>query len=189
MLINRLFRVGLISLLLLLAPLSAMSQISPFEVKSANTQLNGNVFFLNAVFDISLPAYITSAVDQGFKLPILMEVEIYKQKNYWFDQRVIYIKQQYQLDYHPLLDRISVYDINSGSELFYSSLAEAIQKISVVLNFPMLDKNNLSENEAYKSRLRIGIDLEELPIPLKSSSLWENNWDLASDWYEWVVVE
>ena len=32
---------------------------------------------------------------------------------------------------------------------------------------------------------RFGIDTEELPLPLKSSSLWDNDWDLTSDWFEW----
>ena len=33
-----------------------------------------------------------------------------------------------------------------------------------------------------------GIDSDELPLPLKSSSLWDNDWDLKSDWYEWEVI-
>ena len=37
-------------------------------------------------------------------------------------------------------------------------------------------------------RIRFGIDTDELPQPLKASALWDNDWDLQSDWYEWEVV-
>ena len=52
----------------------------------------------------------------------------------------------------------------------------------------MLDIGNLAADQAYYARVRFGIDTDELPLPLKSSSLWDNDWDLQSDWFEWKVV-
>jgi hypothetical protein len=159
-----------------------------FTVRSASTQLNDNVYFLNAVMEAQLPEYIRSAVDQGFELPISMEIEFYRARSLWFDERIIYIKQQYRIRYHTLLDVVSVYDVNAGMSRYFANLDEALDRLMVVYNSPILDRNNLEAEQEYRGRLRFGIDSEELPLPLKSSSLWRNNWELASDWFEWELA-
>jgi len=158
-----------------------------FGVESASTRLDGDVYFLNTVFRIDLPDYITTALSQGFELPLVMEIDVYKHRSLWFDSRAVYIKQQYKIHYHLLLDAVSIFDVNAGSRSFYSTIDEAVEKLSVLIKYPMLDNNNLQQDKTYQVRLRFGIDISELPIPLKSSSLWKNDWALSSDWYEWMV--
>lgn len=159
-----------------------------FEVVSVNSKLNESVYFLNAVFEINLPGYIDSAVDQGFDLPLIMEIENFRQRRMWFDEQVVYIKQQYLLRYHTLIDAVSILDRNAGSRLYYASLDEAIAQLSVLIDYPALDNNSLREGEFYRARIRFGIDSSELPLPLKSSSLWKNNWDLKSKWVDWNLT-
>ena len=175
-------------LCLLLSPLTANDKAT-FEVKAASTQRDGAVYFLNAVFIINFPHYIIESFEQGFDLPILMEVEVYRDRNFWVDEQVVYIKQQYRLQYHPVLDSISIFNVNLGSLQYFNSLNDAVNQLSVLLGFPMLDRNNLIAGEAYYARMRLGINELELPIPLKSSALWDNDWDLVSEWFEWVVSQ
>lgn len=177
---------GLLAVLMLLLPASARNH-TVFEIKSASTQLNGAVYFLNAVIDIHLPPYILAAFDQGFDLPLAMEVEVFEHNTYWLDKKIVSIKQKYQIQYHTLLDTVSVLNVNAGSVHYYATLKEALNGLSVVLNYPLLDNNALKSGEQYSARLRFGIDEAELPVPLKTSVLWERNWNLVSDWYEWEV--
>jgi len=97
------------------------------------------------------------------------------------------LKQQYLLQHQPMLDSYVVLDVNSSERHYFDDLDSAVEFIEVVYNYPMLDINNLAPNRKYYARLRFGIDSDELPLPLKSSSLWDNDWDLKSDWYEWEV--
>ena len=159
-----------------------------FIIKSASTNLKGTVYFLNMVSEIELPGYITAAFEQGFDIPLSMEVEVYNTKRFWLDKEIVYIKQQYRLKYHPMLDAVSILNVNAGRRFYYASLSEALSAVSVILGYPLLDDNNLVKNKTYRVRLRFGIDALELPIPLKSSSLWQNNWGLVSDWYQWEVT-
>lgn len=177
---------SLILLVICLRPSYAEDEAA-FMVSSVNSKLNETVYFINAVFEIRLPHYIKSAVDQGFDLPLVMELEGFRQRNLWFDEKVVYIKQQYQLRYHTLLDAVSILDINAGSRLYYASLEEAIAHLSVLIDYPALDNNSLQKGKFYSARIRFGIDTGELPLPLKSSSLWKNDWDLKSDWVEWEL--
>lgn len=83
----------------------------------------------------------------------------------------------------------AVFDRNTGQRRYYDVLYEAVQRLKVVYNYPMLDIDSLDYNRDYYARIRFGIDSDELPLPLKSSSPWENNWNLQSDWYEWDIGE
>ena len=173
--------------LLLMRPSYALAE-KEFVIKSASTQLNESVHFLNAVFEINLPEYISLAFDQGFDLPIALQIEVFRQRSFWLDEEVVTIKQKYRLQYHSMLDSISLLNVNAGSQLHFSSLEEALMHLTVLLNFPLLDNNALKDNEYYNARMNIGIDNAELPIPLKSSSLWKNDWSIVSEWYEWEIA-
>ena len=158
-----------------------------FVVESVNSQLNESVYFLNAVFSISLPDYIANAIEQGIELPLVMEIEAYRYRLLWFDKRIVYIKQQYRIGYDALLDEFSLFNVNAGMLRYYSSLEKALMSLTVLIDYPGLDNNALVPGEKYNMRLRFGIDSIELPLPLKSTSLLKNNWELKSDWFEWEL--
>ncbi len=171
---------------LLPGPARAEDQAA-FTIQSVNSQLHESVYFISAVFDIRLPGYIAKAVEEGFELPLAMEIEAYRRKTLWFDEQVVYIRQQFRINYHALLEEYSVLDVNAGMRNFFGSLDKALNHLTVLLDYPGLDGNTLLPDERYRVRLRFGIDGAELPLPLKSSSLWQNDWDLGSGWFEWEL--
>ncbi len=174
---------------LLLPGLPVMAQDrDPFIVTSAEFRLEQTLLSLDLVIDSEMPGYIEIAIDQGFAVPMMFEVEIRARTRYWFDDRVVSLKQQYLLHHQPILNSFVVLDINSSERHYFDSRADALGYLEVVYNYPMLDINNLAPEKEYYARARFGIDTDELPLPLKSSSLWDNDWDLQSDWYEWEIV-
>ena len=175
-------------MLLLLGLSTAARADDPFVVDRAELSLNDNLLLLDLVVDSEIPDYIGIALDQGFAVPMMFEFEIRARQAYWFDDRVVSLKQQYLLHYQPMLDAFVVFDVNASERHYFDDRKAAVHFIEVVYNYPMLDISNLAWNEEYYARVRFGIDTDELPQPLKSSSLWDNDWDLQSDWYEWEVM-
>lgn len=175
-------------MLLVVKPVVADVQ-KEFVIKSVNTQLNDSVYFLNAVFEINLPEYMIYSFEQGFVLPLAMEIEVSRKRGFWFNEDVVTIKQQYRIQYHVFRDLVSLFNVNAGNRLYFSSLKETLNQLTVLLNYPLLDNNALNQSESYIARLSFGIDNAELPIPLKSSSLLKNDWNITSDWYEWDVTQ
>ncbi len=178
---------ALILVLLPGAPATAQAS-DPFVIERAEFTIDENLLRLDLVVESELPGYITIAIDQGFAVPMMFEVEIRAVKHYWFDDKVVSLKQQYLLHHQPMLDSFVVFDINSSERHYFDSRKAAVHFAEVVYNYPMLDFDNLTPDRNYYARVRFGIDTDELPLPLKSSSLWDNDWDLTSDWYEWEVT-
>ncbi|MCP4982883.1 MAG: DUF4390 domain-containing protein [Gammaproteobacteria bacterium] len=177
---------GLVLMLTMVFPLAAQDR-DPFIVEHAEFELEQDVLMLSLMVDSEMPNYIAIAIDQGFAVPVMFEVEIRSEKSYWFDEKVVSLKQQYLLHHQPMLDSFVVLDVNSSERTYFDNRKAAVHSIEVVYNYPMLDINNLAADKDYYARIRFGIDTDELPLPLKSSSLWDNDWDLQSDWYEWEV--
>ncbi len=185
---GRFRRAVMAALLLLLAVTpSRAADGDPFVVRSAKFNLDESLMMLDLVIDSDIPNYISIAIEQGFSVPIMFEVEIRAHKRFWIDDRVVSLKQQYLLHHQPMLDSYVVFDVNSSERRYFDDRDTALRFIEVVYNYPLLDINNLAHDREYYARVRFGIDSDELPLPLKSSSLWDNDWDLKSDWYEWEV--
>ncbi len=178
---------GVLASLLLFVPLFAAEGGIAFRIQSADFSLNETLLELNSEIEIELPKYISIAIEQGFAVPLMFEVEILASKKYWLDEKLVSLKQQYQLHYLPMLSSYVIFDLNAGQRYYFDHLNQAVHYLRLVYNYPMLDIDNISDTRSYYARIRFGIDGDELPLPLKSSSLWDNDWGLRSDWYEWDI--
>jgi len=174
-----------LTLLMLAGGVSTADDAEPFVVRSAGFNLDQSLLLLDLVVDSEIPDYISIAIDQGFSVPIMFEVEILARKQYWFDDRIVSLKQQYQMHYQPMLNSYVVFDVNSSERRYFDNRRSAVRFVEVVYNYPMLNIRNLVPDREYYARVRFGIDSAELPLPLQSNTLWDSGWDLKSDWYEW----
>lgn len=167
---------------------SAWSEETPvFEIHSAMFGLEDTLLVLDAQIGIELPGYIAIAIDQGFAVPMSFEVEILESRKYWLDRKIISLKQQYLLHYLPMLDAYVVSDVNQGQRAYFENRDDAVNSMQAVSQYPMLDIGNFNAELNVYARMRFGLDSDELPLPLKSSSLWHNDWDLQSDWFSWEL--
>lgn len=158
-----------------------------FLVEDAEFQLNDSLLLLNAKVAIELPDYIAIAVDQGFAVPVSFEVEILRDRKYWLDRKIVSLKQQYVIHHLPMLNSYVIADVNQGHRAYFDSREEAVNSLQQISQYPMFDISNISADLKVYARMRFGLDSDELPLPLKSSSLWANDWDLQSEWFNWDI--
>lgn len=172
---------------LLISAVSIAQAESEFNIKTASFTMRDSLLLLDSTIEIELPKYINKAIDQGLAVPLMFEVEVLKYSQYWFDKKLLSLKQKYQLHYLPMLSSYAIYDVNADQRMYFNSRQEAVFYLEVVYAYPMFDITNINPSQPVYARLRVGIDVDELPLPLKSSSLWDNDWGLQSDWFEWEI--
>ena len=159
----------------------------PFVVKRAEFKLDESMLLLDLEIESNIPGFISLAIDQGFAVPMMFEIEIRSENSYWFDNKEVSLKQQYKLNHQPMLDSYVVLDVNTSERHYFDRRKAAVQFMELVYNYPMLDIDNLAPGKNYYARVRFGIDIDELPLPLQSSWFWDSDWDLQSEWYEWEI--
>ncbi len=158
-----------------------------FNIYHADFELDDALLVLEAHIDIELPNYIAIAIDQGFAVPMSFEVEVLESRKYWLDRKIVTLKQQYLLHYLPMLDAYVVSDVNQGQRAYFDSRDDAVLSLQKIAQYPMFDIGNINAGLNVYARMRFGLDSDELPLPLKSSSLWDNDWDLQSEWFSWEI--
>jgi hypothetical protein len=97
------------------------------------------------------------------------------------------LQQRYQLVYLPLTQQYQVRNLNSGALHNLPSLQVALSVLGTIVDLPLLDRELLADGNAYQARMRVELDIEELPLPLRLLSYFTDEWRLRSEWYEWSL--
>lgn len=157
-----------------------------FRVLAAETNLKNQVYQLDANLDLDFSSDALEALRSGVPLIILINIEVLKNRSWWWDKTVAELEQGYLMLYHALSEKYIIHNLNSGAQQNYVSLNAALFSLSNIRDFPLIDKN-LLQDEDYYARLRAYLDIESLPAPMRPIAYISSQWQLASDWFEWPL--
>jgi Domain of unknown function (DUF4390) len=169
------------------APIKGEEDPGYFEIRQANTELKNGVYFLDALIEYRLSSEARTALQSGLPLTIRVEVELLKNRRFWFDNEEAALHQRYQLEYHALSERFTVQNLNSGDQTSFSTLNAALDWLGHVNHFPLIDAALIEPGHEYYARMRAVLDAEKLPGPLRLIAFWRRDWSLGSDWYRWQL--
>jgi Domain of unknown function (DUF4390) len=158
-----------------------------FEVRTAYTELlDDGVYYLNADIDYGLSIAAIEALQSGVRLTVGIQVEVTRQRRMWFDRSEATLDQRYKLSYHALSRRYIVTNQTTGEPRSFSSYASAMAALGTISDFPVIDSALLSGGR-YSIRMRVVIDPDDLPRPLNLVAYFFSDWELVSEWYEWIL--
>ena len=163
------------------------SQAEGFRILAAETKLKEHVFHLDANMDLKFSDDALEALRSGVPLIVLVNIEVQKDRNWWWDKTIAELEQGYLLLYHALSEKYIIHNLNSGAQQNFSSLNTALYSLSNIRNFPLIDKNLLEEGDDYYVRLRTYLDIESLPAPMRPIAYISSQWQLESDWFSWPL--
>jgi len=161
------------------------SQAEGFRILAAETKLKNNVFHLDANLDLKFSDDALEALRSGVPLIVLVNIEVQKDRNWWWDKTIAELEQGYLLLYHALSEKYIIHNLNSGAQQNFISLNAALHSLSNIREFPLIDKNLLEEGDDYYVRLRTYLDIESLPAPMRPIAYISSQWQLESDWFSW----
>ncbi len=178
----------LLAMSLLPALVPAADEDGLFQVITAETRLVDQVYRLNARLELQLSDAARQALDNGVALVLDWQVEVNREYDWsWWGFQVAELQQRYQLQYHALSQRFVVRNLNTGEQTSYRSLPDALAVIGAIRDFPMLDQRVLDKGKPYRARLRVVLDIESLPTPMRLWAYTSSQWRLKSEWYTWPL--
>lgn len=163
------------------------SHAEGFNIISANTQLVKNVYQFEAKIELNFSDDALEALRSGVPLIILLNIEVLKDRDWWWDKTIAELEQGYLLLYHALSEKYIIHNLNSGAQKNYISLNAALHSLSNIREFPLIDKNLLEQGDNYYARIRTYLDIESLPAPMRPIAYISSQWQLESDWYSWPL--
>lgn len=172
---------------LLLGWLGLAAPAQAFDIESVTPHWEQGVLVLDARMDIALSEETHTALESGVPLVLLVQVEVLAPRDYLWDRVVARLRQRTRLSYHALSERYIVQQLNTGVRSSFSSLEGALYSLGRVEKLPVLDRSLLDAGGEYYGRLRLSLDVESLPTPLRVWAYASADWRLGSDWHTWPI--
>ncbi len=161
----------------------------------------GEIISINGIYDYQknkqllmdsesifrLPGYVTQAINSEVPLNFRIQIELTEDSNLFGIQ---YQRTRKQLDFHTRLKASGVkrtyqlYNTRNHKTQNFRSLDEALKTLSTLQAFPIASLSELHPEQRYTLRMRIRLDISELPAPLLAEAIFTDKWLLDSEWYE-----
>ena len=160
-----------------------------FTIMHAETYLENKVHLLNADMSLQFSDESLEALRSGVPLIILVKIKVEQKRSwYWFDKTVAELEQGYLLLYHALTEKFIIHNLNSGAQQNFASLSAAMAALGHVRDLPVIDHNLLDKKHRYDASIRVMLDIESLPAPMRPIAYISSQWQLESDWYTWSLT-
>jgi hypothetical protein len=158
-----------------------------FEVRSAATELVNGVHQLNARLQLVLSTDALEALSSGVPLTIELDIDIIKSRRFYWDDVAAELAVRYELEYRPLSQRYIVRNLNSGDQDSFATLYSALNNLGRIQGLPIIDDALLEPDRNYRMRVRVLLNTQQYPAPLRLLFFWRDEWQLASEWSEWSL--
>ncbi len=158
-----------------------------FEVRSASTQSVEGVQRLDARLQLVLSSEALAALESGVTLAIEMQMQVIRVKRFLVDSVEAELTVRYELEFRPLSQRYIVKNLNSGDQDSFATLYSALNSLGRVQGLPVIDDALLLPDRTYRLRLRAMLNTQQYPAPLRLLFFWRGQWQLQSEWYEWLL--
>jgi Domain of unknown function (DUF4390) len=158
-----------------------------FEVRSASTRQVGGVHTLDARLQLVLSSEALEALSSGVPLTIELQLEVIRMRRFVWDDAEAKLALRYELQYRPLSQRYLVRNLNSGDQDSFATLYSALNNLGRVQGLPVIDDALLEYSKNYRVRLRAMLNTQQYSAPLRLLLFWRDEWQLQSEWFEWLL--
>ena len=158
-----------------------------FEVRSGATQIVDGVLRLDARLQLVLSSEALAALESGVTLTIELQLQVIRVRRFITDAVDAELAIRYELEYSPVSQRYVVRHLNSGDQDSFATLYSALNSLGRVQGLPVIDDALLSADAEYRVRLRAMLNTERYPAALRVLFFWRGQWQLQSEWFEWLL--
>jgi len=158
-----------------------------FEVRSAATKLSDGVHLLDSRLQLVLSSEALAALDSGVPLTIELQMQVIRVRRLYMDALDAELAVRFELEYRPLSQRYIVRNINSGDQDSFATLYSALNNLGRISGLPVIDDALLETGKSYRIRVRAMLQTKQYPAPLRLLFFWRSQWQLQSEWFEWML--
>lgn len=178
-------------LLLLLLPCCLLlppANAGEAQIHDTRTLLIDGVYRVGARVELTLNETLQEALHNGVPLVLDLRIEVIREREWLFHERVAELVQKFELEYHALTESYMVKVSSTGAQHSFRTLGGALAFIGNVYDLPLIDENLLRAGRKYWVRMRADLDVEALPTPIRVWAYLDSEWSLQGDWHRWPLL-
>jgi hypothetical protein len=163
------------------------SSISAMQVERVDGAIH-----LNSQVKFELPTAVEDVLFKGIPLIFVAEVEVRRDRWYWYDKKVVVANREMRLAYQPLTRRWRLNITNgygatgSGTGLggglpqYFDTLSEALSKVQRISRWRIVELSELDPDTLLTLELNFKLDVSQLPRPFQIGLIGQNDWNISA---------
>jgi hypothetical protein len=167
-----------------LAPLSVRAS-EGIEITRVSLENTDEGLRLSANFSVELNRGLEDAITRGIPLYFTTEIEFTRPRWYWFDERAITARQTIRISYDVLTRQYHA-AMSGRLHQSFTTLEDALSLLRRPSRWIVADKGALKPGATYNVAIRMGLDVARLPKPFQVNALNNSDWQLSSDWKQFI---
>ncbi|WP_322629971.1 DUF4390 domain-containing protein [Halothiobacillus sp.] len=160
---------------------------SSAQVKDAHAEVREGVLYLDVDFKLVLDKEMIDAMQNAIPLNLTVQAVIEQPRDWWVGKTIAEDDRRYQLEYHALSKTWLITDVLEHEARSFSSLRGALRSLQRIRAWPIAASQKLQHTGHLVGRVRMTLDINKLPLPLRFPALFDSRWALNSDWFLWSV--
>jgi hypothetical protein len=180
---------GALALLLLCLGLLA-APLRAADVSQLRLERTDEGIYLSASLQLEVPQPVEDALLKGIALIFVAEVEIYRERWYWTDKRVVQASRSMRLAYQPLTRRwrLSLGGGDTGAQgarvnlvQQFDSLNEAVSALESLARWRIADTADIEPGATHVMDFRFRLDPGQLPRPFQIGIAGQKDWQIVAE--------
>lgn len=168
---------------------SVQAQGNATEISQLQIERSSEGVFLSATVSFELSAAVEDALLRGVPLFFVAEVDVFRDRWYWSDKKLVSVERHMRLAYQPLTRRwrlnIASGPITSNSlglslNQGYESLSEALAAMRRVSRWKIAEASEIDAEQKNTIEFRFRLDVSQLPRPFQIGALGQSDWDISA---------
>lgn len=174
--------------LLLFQSASVQAQALPAEITQLRVERSDEGVFLSAQIKFELSPVVEDALLKGIPVYFVAEVQLLRDRWYWYDKKLATAIRHIRLSYHPLTRRWRVSVMQGGGasgssgvalSQNFESLHDAIVALSRLSRWKIAEASDVDPEARQNVDFSFKLDLSELPRPFQIGILGQNEWTVS----------
>ncbi len=159
------------------------------DVKRAEVVRSNDTYVLNADIGYVFSSRALDALQNGVPLTLIVRVKLHRYRKYAWNKSIVNTKLRYRLSYHALLRRYRVVNDGLGMQRNFGDMNDALAALGEVRGAPLIGANRIDPDHSYIAQVKVSLDIESLPLPLRSVAYVIPQWHISSAWFKWQLEE
>jgi hypothetical protein len=170
-------------------PLASKAQSNGTEISQIQVERNADGVFLFASVRFELPPVVEDALLKGVPLFFVVQADVFRDRWYWTDKKVLTAERHIRLAYQPLTRRwrlnmasgvITPNSLGVALNQSFDSLPEALAAMRRISRWKIAEAADMDAEQRHTVELKFELDLSQLPRPFQIGVLGQSDWNISA---------
>ncbi|MBD3608979.1 MAG: DUF4390 domain-containing protein [Gammaproteobacteria bacterium] len=167
--------------------ISAGPSPAAISIHHSELMLKDDHYHLIARVDYQLNETVMEALHNGVSITIESQSRLQRLRKWVWNSTINHTEQRYKLRYFALSQLYLVTDLSNNSKRSFLTLTAALYHLGQ-LDIKLAPKHAVLRGQPHRYSMRIFLNLDSLPAPLRPLAYLSTQWSLTSKWQHWHIT-